>query len=145
MASVCGLRIADGIIGSDRSLKPRERVLTALAHKEPDRVPIDLGGTVASGIHVLAHERLTKSMGLPWKGTTTIDMIQQLASPAEELLCNFGSDFRTVSMKLPKAREIREYTSDSGRPCFVDEWGVKWGKNPYYYDMIDHPLKKPTT
>jgi len=30
----------------------RERVLTALTHQEPDRVPIDFGGTVDTSINV---------------------------------------------------------------------------------------------
>ena len=30
----------------------KERVLAALAHKEPDRVPVDFGGTAVTGIHV---------------------------------------------------------------------------------------------
>jgi uroporphyrinogen decarboxylase len=36
----------------------RERVRVALDHKEPDRVPFDLGSTVVSGIHVQAFTRL---------------------------------------------------------------------------------------
>lgn len=31
-------------------MKPRERVLTALNHQEPDRIPIDLGATIVSSI-----------------------------------------------------------------------------------------------
>ncbi len=30
----------------------RERVELALAHKEPDRVPLDLGGSATSGMQV---------------------------------------------------------------------------------------------
>jgi uroporphyrinogen decarboxylase len=31
-------------------MTPRERVVLALNHKEPDRIPIDLGGTIVSSI-----------------------------------------------------------------------------------------------
>ncbi len=36
----------------------RERVLAALNHKEPDKVPIDLGGTICSTISATANEKL---------------------------------------------------------------------------------------
>ena len=39
-------------------MNSRERLLTALAHKEPDRIPFDLGGTLVSGINVHALRRL---------------------------------------------------------------------------------------
>ncbi|MEI8246789.1 MAG: uroporphyrinogen decarboxylase family protein [Lentisphaerota bacterium] len=60
-------------------MNSRERVLTALAFKEADRVPIDLGGTTgASGIHVIAYHNLKKYLGIggPVKCN---DVMQQLA------------------------------------------------------------------
>ena len=36
-------------------MNSRERVLLALNHKEPDRAPYDLGGTVVTGIHHQAY------------------------------------------------------------------------------------------
>ncbi len=41
----------------------RERVLTALNHREPDRVPVDLGATRSSSIVVQAYERLNQHLG----------------------------------------------------------------------------------
>ena len=32
----------------------RQRVLDTLAHKQPDQVPVDFGGTPVTGIHVRA-------------------------------------------------------------------------------------------
>ena len=34
------------------TMTPRERVRTTLDHREPDRIPIDFGGTPVSGVHV---------------------------------------------------------------------------------------------
>ena len=31
-------------------MNSRQRVITALNHQEPDRIPIDLGGTIVSSI-----------------------------------------------------------------------------------------------
>ena len=41
----------------------RERVQTALAHREPDRVPIDLGGN-QTGIHKFAYKALIEHLGI---------------------------------------------------------------------------------
>ena len=37
-------------------MNSRERVLSALNHREPDRVPFDMGGTVVTGINVKAYQ-----------------------------------------------------------------------------------------
>ena len=38
----------------------RERVLSSLSHREPDRVPMDFGGTIDTSIAVAGYERLKK-------------------------------------------------------------------------------------
>jgi uroporphyrinogen decarboxylase len=43
---------------------------------------------------------------------------------------------------FPPAESGDRYDHPSGRPYFIDEWGIKWGKNPLYYDMINHPLEQ---
>jgi len=119
-----------------------ERVLLALSRKEPDRVPIDIGGPVSS-IHVLAYRDLTKFLGM---NTSPVikDRIQQIVDPDETLLRRFDVDFRHVSLRPPDSWRFREFEDPSGRSAFVDEWGIKWGRGPYYYDMIDHPLRNAT-
>jgi len=124
-------------------LKPRERVIAALEHKEPDRVPIDLGGSVSS-IHAVAYGRLTAKLGLKIKSEIA-DKIQQLARLNEEILVRLGVDLRHISLKKGFfAGGEDRFDDPSGRPYFIDEWGIKWGKNPYYYDMIYHPLENLT-
>lgn len=39
-------------------MNPREGVLTALNHQEPDMVPIDCGGTQVSSLTLVANDRL---------------------------------------------------------------------------------------
>ena len=36
-------------------MNSRERLLTALNHQEPDRIPLDLGSTQVTGIHEVAY------------------------------------------------------------------------------------------
>ena len=120
-----------------------ERVLLALNWKEPDRVPIDIGG-FNSSIHLLAYRDITRFLRM---NTTPIivDRIQQIVAPDEVLLRRFDVDFRHISLRPPDGWTFREFQDPSGRPAFVDEWRIKWGRGPYYYDMIEHPLQDATT
>ena len=45
-------------------MNSRERVLCAINHQEPDRVPVDLGGTRQSGIAASAYHKLKQKLGL---------------------------------------------------------------------------------
>ncbi|MBM4081708.1 MAG: hypothetical protein FJ278_18535, partial [Planctomycetes bacterium] len=56
----------------------RERVLAALNHQEPDRVPIDLGGTFVTGIAAQALDRLRKRLGLEDRPVKVFDVLQML-------------------------------------------------------------------
>jgi len=44
-------------------LNSRERVLMALSHKQPDRVPIDFCG-LQTGIHIKAYKKLINYLGI---------------------------------------------------------------------------------
>ncbi len=70
----------------------RERVLASIAHKSPDRVPLDLGSTPSSGISATAYERLRKHLGRKDGATLVYDVVQQLAQPEEWALDAFGVD-----------------------------------------------------
>ncbi|MCK4244084.1 MAG: hypothetical protein KAX20_00495 [Candidatus Omnitrophica bacterium] len=53
----------------------RERVLASLQHKEPDRIPIDLGGMDSTGIVGIAYNRLKKYLGIKGGRTQIFDPI----------------------------------------------------------------------
>ncbi len=69
----------------------RERVLRALNHQQPDRVPIDLGATRQSGIAVSAYHRLKQHLGIRTP-TRMVDLIQVLAEVEQPILERFGVD-----------------------------------------------------
>ena len=75
----------------------RERVILALEHKEPDRVPIDLGG-FQSGITRVAYDKLKRKLGILRK-TEIIERVQQLARIDEEVLKRFEVDTRYIFLK----------------------------------------------
>ena len=70
----------------EMTMNSRERVLTALAHREPDRVPFDLGGTVVTGINRLPYEGLRRALDLPHRDTALVDILQQIARIHDYLL-----------------------------------------------------------
>ena len=73
-------------------MTPRERVLAAIAHREPDRVPVDLGATPSSGISAIAYGRVKQHLGLTGGHNRVYDVVQQLAEPEESILDRFGID-----------------------------------------------------
>ena len=73
-------------------MTPRQRILSAIDHREPDRVPVDLGATPSSGISATAYGRLKAHLDLQAGHTRIYDVVQQLAQPEESILDRFGVD-----------------------------------------------------
>jgi uroporphyrinogen decarboxylase len=70
----------------------RERILAALRHEEPDRVPIDLGGTCDSTIMAVSYQDLRQGLGLPPSTTRVVDIYQQTAVIEEDVRQALGVD-----------------------------------------------------
>jgi len=70
----------------------RERVLAAIAHREPDRVPVDLGAMRSTGITAAAYGRLKEYLGMSGGSIDVYDVIQQLARPEQAVLDYFEAD-----------------------------------------------------
>jgi uroporphyrinogen decarboxylase len=85
-------------------MKPRERVMQSLNHKEPDRVPIDLGATIVSSIARKAYSELKLHLGHPVGEIKMLDYVQQLPYVDDALMERFGVDFRMV--QLPSATTV---------------------------------------
>ncbi len=75
----------------------RDRVRAALAHRAPDRIPFDLGGTRVTGIHVRAYEHLRPALGLEPREPRVADLTQQLAEVEPDVMDAMGCDVRLVS------------------------------------------------
>ena len=106
-------------------MNPRERVVEALSHREPDRPPVDLGGTV-SGMHNKAYANLIHALNIEVDVRVDPRDVQQLAKPDTVVLERLGVDFRHVALKaVPGLGGIRP--DASGRPYFVDEWASSGG------------------
>lgn len=106
-------------------MTPRERVLAALNHQQPDRVPLDLGGHRSSGVAAIAYARLRKALGLPDRPIRVYDPVQQLAIIDDDVLDRFGVD--TIELGRGFALEDRHWADwvlPDGTPCQMPAWAL---------------------
>jgi len=96
----------------------RERVLGALPHEEPDRIPLDLGGTESSGITAIAYNRLRRHLGLGSGSTQIFDVYQQVVKIEDDVRAVLQPD--TVPLLIEPVRWKPSVLPD-GSPCEVPE------------------------
>ena len=111
-------------------------------------MPLDLGATVLTGIHVTAYERLRAHLGLPDRHEIQIlDVLQQLAVVDEDMRERLKVDVREVAPRSSATYQI-EIRDGGDYTYFYDEWGIGWRKpksGGLYYDMFDNPLRDAQT
>lgn len=106
------------------TMTPRERVLTALNHEEPDRVPIVFGVSNATSIKLKPYQGLKALLGITSEDRYLYDW-PELGSiaPDEAIMERMGSDVRGVLDRFPE--EV--YRRNQNRPAhtpFIDDWGI---------------------
>jgi len=120
-------------------LTGKERVLVALNHKEPDRVPLDLGGSFVTTINVHAYKNLRRALGLPEKCILLREQTQSVAVD-EDVRQLLGID--TIGLyERPPRPELERPRSDGS---LVSEWGVVYKKVNGLYTPVKHPLAQAT-
>jgi uroporphyrinogen decarboxylase len=123
----------------------RERLLATLAHQEPDRVPLDLGSTQVTGIHVIAYHRLRQALGLPPEEPQICDVIQGLALPDADVIERLGVDVRGLFPLNSHNWKVAEQ-EDGEYWSYQDEWGITHRKprpDGLYYSLWKVPLDRP--
>jgi uroporphyrinogen decarboxylase len=106
-------------------MNSRERVLAALNHQEPDRVPVDFSGHRSSGIAAIAYARLRGHLGLERRPIRVYDLIQQLAIVDQDVLDLFKVD--TIELGRGFALEAQDWADwvlPDGTPCQVPAWSI---------------------
>ncbi len=115
------------------TMKPRERVLKALGHEEPDRVPIDYWTTPS------AYEQLREHLGITAPETQEWGIMSNWKI-SEEMLKRLHVDFRRVYMN-PSARfKVKTYpdgTTDS-------EYGFRGKWFGPYWEVTHFPWAEIT-
>jgi uroporphyrinogen decarboxylase len=126
---------------------PRDRVLAAIRHTEPDRVPFDLGSTPVTGIHRQAYVALRAELGLPPRDPITYHMMQQLAVVEDDVHAALATDARGARARPPNSWRLEETEADGFR-AYTDEWGIV-RRMPVdrglYFDLAGSPLADART
>jgi len=126
-------------------MNSRERVLLTLNHKEPDKVPIDCGGTICTTLTRTAHNSVKAYLGINTPQEQITDPKLDTVVPCDELLSRWETDFRRVALRPPSSlnaagsdRQSFAATSAANEEKprgfeFKDEFGTVWKKADYDY------------
>lgn len=127
-------------------LSSRERVMTSLHHKEPDRVPFTLSSTGATEVSIIAYENLLKYLGLEEK-VEILSFNSQRAVVSDYFLKKFNVDTRGIYTYTPLHWKIETFT-DNKYDYYKDGWGIVRRKpktDGFYYDIYKYPMAEINT
>jgi len=128
-------------------MNSRERFIQTVQHKEPDRVPLDIGGTGVSQIHATAYTNLRRFLNLPERPANITFIPEQLACFENDIAERLETDFAFVMPQPPSSYELI-YKDLGDYTAYYDEWKIGWKKpkkGGFYYDMYEHPLATAET
>ena len=147
----------------------RERVIKAINHEEPDRVPLDLGASYTSGISACALYRLREYYGLEKRPIGLTDPAQLLGQMDDDIVERMGIDvialqnpFDCIGVTL--RGEMQDFVMHDGTPIKIaadhkitqdeegkvylypqgnDAYGPSWvcPKGGYFFDVMDKAPK----
>ncbi len=107
-------------------MNSRERFVAAINHKEPDRIPIELGATATTGISASTLYKLRKALGLPEKPVVISELLQMLGGVDDDLRKRLGVD--VVGLFMPtdlfgndRRCGLAPYTMSDGTPVLLPE------------------------
>ena len=117
----------------------RDRVLCALNHEEPDRVPIFFGTSGVTTMLASAYDRLKAHLGID-RPTRVFWRALQYALLDEDVMQRFHSDGRPLIAGAAPSSLERELPDDA----LVDGWGITWQRRPgnAYYEITCPPLQQ---
>jgi uroporphyrinogen-III decarboxylase len=148
---------------ANEKMNSRERVRKSIRHEAADRVPIDIGATAISGIHVSEYAKLRVHLGLEAKTVKALDPMTMIAEVDEDVRQALEADCIGLytgddSLGLD-SREYKEWRLSDGTDilikndfeCTRDEDGTifayaqgdtayppsaRMGKSALYFDPI---------
>ena len=143
----------------------RERVIETINHRQPDRIPIDLGATSATGIHASALYRLRRYLGLPEHDLPTTDLLEILGEVEPDIRALVKADVVGLfkpgdNLGVPNSGGKQRFIMPDGTPVLINAGNqydvladgsiqmypqgdrsarpsVKMPAGGYYFDVID--------
>ena len=99
-------------------MRSRERVLEALHHKRPARLPVDFGSTAVTGMHVSCVAQLRDYYGLEQRPVKVCEPYQMLGAIEDDLLDAMGID----TLGLPAPATLFGFRNENWK-AFRAPWG----------------------
>jgi len=143
-------------------MTPRERVLATLNRQKADCIPLDIGGTDCSSVHVIPYKKLRAMMGFgdgPIQGGCLIQLVAQNDRPVMDALGTdaealwFGSQrtklWKTpfgVELVVPEQFDVEDLAD--GSSVVRNPQGAIYAKraaDAYYHDPVGNPLAGVTS
>lgn len=125
---------------SKLTMTPRERVAAALEHREPDRVPIALGGS-AQHLTEQRFELLREHFGLEPPARRTL--VGFYTTPDyNPVLDKLGTDIRYLHIRPPTNYISNSMLKTEEFEVFTDEWGLTHKLRSGFYELAGHPLSE---
>ncbi len=128
------------------AMTSRERVRAVLNHEIPDRVPLIMGASNATGIKMKPYQGIKRLAGIDAPDSYIYDW-PELGSAYvdEQTMIRLHSDVRGVLDRFPKAVQERNTNRDPHSPC-LDDWGMGQIEiEPGVWFPGYHPLADATT
>lgn len=128
------------------TMTSRERVQAVLNHEIPDRVPIIMGVSNATGVKIRPYRELKKILGVGSEDKYIYDWPELgTALPDERIMQRLHSDVRGLLDRFPKEVYERNQNRPPHSP-FMDDWGngqMEIGPDNWYPGI--HPLPNAKT
>ena len=116
----------------------RERVIAALEHRRPDRVPVDFSGHRSSGIMAIAYARLKEYLGITSGDIYVYDFIQQLAIVEPEVLDRFNVDIIELGRGFAQdPSDWRDWVLPDGTRCKIPAFIEPVRRNGHWHVYSD--------
>jgi uroporphyrinogen decarboxylase len=140
----------------------RERVLAALDRQKPDCIPLDIGGTDCSSIHVIPYKELRQRMGFSNGPIRCGCLIQLVAQTNGDVMDALGTDVEAlwfgsrqtkvwktpfgVELVVPELFDVEDLSD--GSSVVRNPQGAVYARravNAYYHDPVGAPLAEITS
>jgi uroporphyrinogen decarboxylase len=102
-------------------MNSKERILSAINHIQPDKVPIDLGSSTVTGISAIAYNNLKSLLKIDTK-TRVFDVVQQLANVDMEVVDLLGVDALDVNRLSAEGNDWYDVELSDGSKAQYPSW-----------------------
>jgi uroporphyrinogen decarboxylase len=115
----------------------RERVLAAAEHREPDKVPVDLNGTMVTSLTRVAYTNLRDFLKLePHPDPVVSHFAMDTVRAKNDMHDLYEIDTECIGLRPPQNGKDEHLPNGD----YMDEYGHVWRQASYYWDVVKHPF-----